>query len=69
MFNFFRHHMKFFMWLLFILIIPSFVLFGIEGYTRFNENARVVATVDGHNITQQQWDGGTLIPDSLCIGV
>ncbi len=56
MFDFFRHHMKFFMWLLFILIIPSFVLFGIEGYTRFNENARVVATVDGHNITQQQWD-------------
>ena len=56
MFDFFRHHMKFFMWVLFILIIPSFVLFGIEGYTRFNENARVVATVDGRDITQQQWD-------------
>ena len=56
MFNFFRHHMKFFMWVLFILIIPSFVLFGIEGYTRFNEKTQAVATVDGRDITQQEWD-------------
>ncbi|MDO5087832.1 MAG: SurA N-terminal domain-containing protein [Comamonadaceae bacterium] len=56
MFDFVRHHTKLIMGLLFVLIIPSFVLFGIEGYTHFNEGASKVATVDGQSISQQEWD-------------
>lgn len=56
MFDFVRQHTKLIMGVLFLLIIPSFVLFGLEGYTRFNENATKVATVDGKPITQMDWD-------------
>lgn len=44
------------MTVLFLLVIPSFALFGIEGYSRFNEGASRVARVDGKNITQTEWD-------------
>ncbi len=56
MFESIRNHKKFFMGFLLILIIPSFVLFGIEGYTRFNEQTEPVATVDGHDITKAEWE-------------
>lgn len=56
MFDFFRQHMKIFMWALFILVIPSFVLFGIEGYTKFNQGSQKVATLGGDSITQSDWD-------------
>lgn len=56
MFDFVRKHTKVMQFLLFILIVPSFVLFGLEGYNRFNEKGAVVATVDGHEITQGEWD-------------
>ncbi len=42
--------------LLFLLIFPSFVLFGLEGYNRFREGGAAVATVDGQDITQGEWD-------------
>ncbi|TAM43864.1 MAG: peptidyl-prolyl cis-trans isomerase [Burkholderiaceae bacterium] len=54
MFEFIRKHSKIVMGLLFLLIIPSFVLFGIE--RRNNEQAQTVATVDGQGITQNEWD-------------
>ncbi len=44
------------MTVLFLLVIPSFALFGIEGYSRFNEGSSRVARVDGKNITQTEWD-------------
>lgn len=56
MFDFVRKHTKLIMVVLFLLIIPSFVLFGIDGYTRMNDSAQKVATVDGKPITQAQWD-------------
>lgn len=56
MFDFVRQHTKLIMGVLFLLIIPSFVLFGIEGYTRFNDGATQVATVNGTPITQTEWD-------------
>lgn len=56
MFDIVRKHTKLMMGVLFVLIIPSFVLFGIEGYTRFNDAATKVATVDGQAITQMEWD-------------
>lgn len=56
MFDTIRNHKKYLMGFLMILIIPSFVLFGIEGYTRLNEGGAVVATVDGKDITKTEWD-------------
>jgi peptidyl-prolyl cis-trans isomerase D len=56
MFDFVRKHNKVMQLLLFILIVPSFVLFGIQGYNRMRERGETVAKVDGHEITQQDWD-------------
>jgi len=56
MFDFVRKHMKAMQLMLFVLIVPSFVLFGLEGYNRFQEKGETVARVDGRDITQQDWD-------------
>jgi peptidyl-prolyl cis-trans isomerase D len=56
MFDSIRNHSKILMGLLFLLVIPSFVLFGIEGYTQFEDKGAVVAKVDGQKITQSEWD-------------
>jgi peptidyl-prolyl cis-trans isomerase D len=56
MFDYVRKHTKIMMGLLFLLIIPSFVLFGVDGYNRFNDQGAKVARVDGHDITQAEWD-------------
>ena len=56
MFDTVRNHSKLMMGLLFVLIIPSFVLFGIQSYTQFNESSHPVAKVDGNKITQSEWD-------------
>jgi peptidyl-prolyl cis-trans isomerase D len=56
MFDSIRNHKKYLMGFLMILIIPSFVLFGIEGYTRFDGTGEAVASVDGQDITQAEWD-------------
>lgn len=56
MFDFVRKHNKVMQWLLFLLIFPSFVLFGLEGYNRYRERGETVAKVDGRDITQQDWD-------------
>ncbi len=55
MFDFFRKYNKFVMVFLFLLIIPSFVLFGVERYQGDGKGEKV-ATVDGQAITQPQWD-------------
>lgn len=56
MFEFVRKHTRVMQVLLFLLIVPSFVLFGLEGYTRFREGGVGVAEVDGRKITQAEWD-------------
>jgi peptidyl-prolyl cis-trans isomerase D len=56
MFDFVRQHTKIMQILLFLLIFPSFVLFGIDGYNRFLDNGQVVASVDGQKINQAEWD-------------
>jgi peptidyl-prolyl cis-trans isomerase D len=56
MFDFVRKHTRIMQFLLFLLIFPSFVLFGLEGYNSFREGGAVVATVDGNDITQGEWD-------------
>ena len=56
MFDFVRKHTRVMQFLLFLLIFPSFVLFGLEGYNRFREGGATVASVDGQDITQGEWD-------------
>lgn len=56
MFDFVRKHTKIMMFVMFLLIIPSFVLFGIDGYSNFREKGEAVAQIDGHAITQSEWD-------------
>jgi peptidyl-prolyl cis-trans isomerase D len=56
MFDFVRKHTKIMQFLLFLLIVPSFVLFGLQGYDRMHEKGETVAKVDGHEITQADWD-------------
>jgi peptidyl-prolyl cis-trans isomerase D len=56
MFDLFRNHTKILMGILVLLIIPSFVFFGIDGYQRNAEQNKAVAVVDGRKITQMDWD-------------
>ena len=56
MFEFVRKHSKIFMVLMFLLIIPSFVLLGVDGYTRNAGSDETVARVGGKNITRAEWD-------------
>ena len=56
MFDFVRKHTRVMQFILFLLIFPSFVLFGLEGYNRFNEKGEAVAKVDGVEILQGDWD-------------
>ena len=56
MFEFVRRHTKLMQLMLFVLIVPSFVLFGIDGYTRLSDGGATVAEFAGQTIKQAQWD-------------
>ena len=56
MFDFIRRHTKITMGLLFLLIVPSFILFGLDGYSQSKDNSPTVAKVDGKAILQSEWD-------------
>jgi peptidyl-prolyl cis-trans isomerase D len=57
MFDFFRAHTRVALALLVLLIIPSFVFFGIDGYSKFNDGAKgTVAQVNGQDVSQAEWD-------------
>ncbi len=56
MFDSIRNHKRYLMGFLLILIIPSFVLFGVEGFSDGSGRGKTVATVNGEDITQQEWD-------------
>ncbi len=56
MFEFVRKHNKFLQVVLFLLIFPSFVLFGIQGYNHFTGDGNLAAKVDGIPITREQLD-------------
>ncbi|WP_313295679.1 SurA N-terminal domain-containing protein [Diaphorobacter sp.] len=55
MFEAIRKHSKVVMFVLVLLIIPSFVLVGVN-QNYFTEKSPVVARVDGKDITQADWD-------------
>jgi peptidyl-prolyl cis-trans isomerase D len=57
MFEFVRTHNKILFFVLVLLIFPSFVFFGVQGYSRFSDAAsEAVAKVDGQKITRAEWD-------------
>ena len=56
MFDVIRNNTKALMFVLVLLIIPSFVLVGIQGYTNFRDGNATVAKVAGTPITQAEWD-------------
>lgn len=57
MFEFVRTHTRLLQFLLLILILPSFVIFGVQGYSKFTEGGNAtVAKVAGVAITQGEWD-------------
>jgi peptidyl-prolyl cis-trans isomerase D len=56
MFDFVRKHTKVLMFLMFLLIIPAFVLVGVDGYKSMAGGGATVATVGNAKITQEEWD-------------
>jgi len=56
MFDFVRKHTKIMMFLMFLLIIPAFVLVGINGFRGDSAAGETVAKVGGYKITQALWD-------------
>jgi peptidyl-prolyl cis-trans isomerase D len=56
MFDFFRSNIKLLMGLLMVLIVPAFVLVGVEGYGNLGENRDIVAKVGHTEITRQEWE-------------
>jgi len=57
MFDFVRNHTRLALGFMLLLIIPSFIFFGIDGYTRFTDGGNAtVAKVDGVSITRAEWE-------------
>ncbi|MEO5607215.1 MAG: peptidylprolyl isomerase, partial [Polaromonas sp.] len=56
MFDFIRKHTKWTMALLFLLIVPSFILVGMNNSSLSGDKGGVVAKVDGVEITRPEWD-------------
>lgn len=56
MFDFVRNNTRILQGLLVLLILPSFVLFGVEGYSRFNDQDGEVAAVKRQKISKVEWD-------------
>ena len=57
MFDFVRSHTRLLQGLLVLLIFPSFVFFGVQGYSSFTDKSNVaVAKVAGVEIKQSELD-------------
>jgi peptidyl-prolyl cis-trans isomerase D len=57
MFEFVRTHNRLLFFVMVLLVFPSFVFFGVQGYSRFTDaSSEAVATVDGQKITRADWD-------------
>jgi peptidyl-prolyl cis-trans isomerase D len=56
MFEYFRKHTRIFGFILALLIVPAFVMVGVQGYTQMNGAGSTVAMIDGKPIKQAEWD-------------
>lgn len=59
MFDFIRTHQRLMQFLLLLLIVPSFALLGVEGYTRMGDETNVIAKVGGQKISKEELDTAT----------
>lgn len=56
MFDFIRSHQRLMQLILLVLIVPSFVFFGVQGYERMSQSTQSVAKVGGQTISQNELD-------------
>ncbi|MEY4751778.1 MAG: hypothetical protein RIQ60_3992 [Pseudomonadota bacterium] len=56
MFEFVRRHNRLLQFALMLLIFPSFIVFGIQGYEKFAGGKDEVAKVAGQSINRNEWD-------------
>ena len=56
MFDFIRSHQRLMQVILLVLILPSFALIGVSGYSTYVSGDHDLAKVGGHAITQQDFD-------------
>ena len=56
MFEFVRKHTKVMMIVMFLMIIPAFVLVGVDGFKNIGAEGDAVATVGSQSIYQAEWD-------------
>jgi peptidyl-prolyl cis-trans isomerase D len=56
MFDFVRKHTKWMMMLMFLLIIPAFVLVGVDGYKSMSAGGETIAKIGSYSIKQAEWD-------------
>ena len=57
MFDFVRNHTRLALGFMLLLIIPSFIFFGVQGYSRFTDASNTaVAKVDGQSISRAEWE-------------
>ncbi len=57
MFEFVRNNTRLALGFVLLLIIPSFIFFGVDGYSRFTDGSSgSVAKVDGVSITRGEWE-------------
>jgi peptidyl-prolyl cis-trans isomerase D len=56
MFDSIRSHRRWLMVFLLVLVFPSFVFFGVQGYNQFVRDDRAVARVAGQPITPEEFD-------------
>jgi len=56
MFDFIRTHRRWMQFILLVLILPSFVFVGVQGYTSFVNQEPELAVVDGEPVTRAEFD-------------
>ncbi len=57
MFEFIRTHTRLVLGFMLLLIVPSFIFFGVQGYSRFTDGSNAdVAKVAGQGISRAEWD-------------
>src|SRR3546814_21183149 len=56
MFDFIRTHQRLMQLVLLVLILPSFVLIGVSGYTNYVSGDHDIVTLGDTSITQQDFD-------------
>ena len=56
MLDFIRKHQRLMMGFLFILIVPSFVFFGVSDYSSFVSNEVKIANINKESISQSEFN-------------